>query len=490
MVLRAQPGAAGVGAARPRRTARVVGTVAISFHADVAGGEERRSAWPSHLATDPGYRGRGIFARARSARTRSAGASGGRRLLLVVPNAASAPILLGRLGWTRAAAAARPRAAAPAGPAGAASTAEPRRAARAGDRVLRDAPGSTGASPTRRARYAVLERDGYAVVGAARAGRRRRGGRAATCSRDARARPPRDRVRDRRCRRRGSAGGTCARASCRRRSTFTAARQVARRRAAAGAAALRARRPRLPVSRARLRHAAGRPGASRARRRRCRRSARSRAASTRSSCSPTARSPARCRRTAASALFGAGSQARRAARASRPRSTRELAPRPLAVVAHMTPALRGARGAARAPAAACRCCSGSRTGSVRGRCMLAERALDGRAHGRPPLVPARLAEGRPDRPRYRPRALPLRRAASPRERLRVLALGRTSPAKGYETIVRGGGARRRRPRAARPVAHRRGARRARAARGARGARRGAAAATPRSRRCLSARTCS
>ena len=72
----------------------------------------------------------------------------------------------------------------------------------------------------------------------------------------------------------------------------------------------------------------------------------------------------------------------------------------------------------------------------RSRTLVARRAaLDRRADRRAPLVPARLRQGRPDRARDRHRRLRLRRARA-RPRLRAVALGRTSPAKGLETIAR------------------------------------------------------
>jgi GNAT superfamily N-acetyltransferase len=73
---------------------RVAGTVAISFQPlgdGVAG-------FAIQLATDPAYRGRGIFSALQAEnedRARAAGVS----LLLTVPTAASARVLAGRLGW-------------------------------------------------------------------------------------------------------------------------------------------------------------------------------------------------------------------------------------------------------------------------------------------------------------------------------------------------------------------------------------------------------
>ena len=73
---------------------RVVGSAAISFQpfrGDLVG-------WAVHLATDPAYRGRGIFSELETAneqRARAAGVS----LLLTVPTPDSARILTGKLGW-------------------------------------------------------------------------------------------------------------------------------------------------------------------------------------------------------------------------------------------------------------------------------------------------------------------------------------------------------------------------------------------------------
>jgi GNAT superfamily N-acetyltransferase len=72
----------------------VVGSAALSFqplNGVVVG-------FAVHLATDPAYRGRGIFSELQSeneSRARAAGVT----LLLTVPTAESARILTGRLGW-------------------------------------------------------------------------------------------------------------------------------------------------------------------------------------------------------------------------------------------------------------------------------------------------------------------------------------------------------------------------------------------------------
>ncbi len=77
---------------------RVVGLVAISFVRLALDGAELEVGMPIHLATDPAARGRGIFSELQTAneeRARQLGIG----LLLIVPNAASAGILTGRLGW-------------------------------------------------------------------------------------------------------------------------------------------------------------------------------------------------------------------------------------------------------------------------------------------------------------------------------------------------------------------------------------------------------
>jgi GNAT superfamily N-acetyltransferase len=77
----------------------VAGAVAISFLRMSVGGEEVKAGMPVHLATDPAYRGRGIFSlleAANEGRAREAGA----QLLFVTPTPASASVLRGPLGWT------------------------------------------------------------------------------------------------------------------------------------------------------------------------------------------------------------------------------------------------------------------------------------------------------------------------------------------------------------------------------------------------------
>jgi predicted N-acetyltransferase YhbS len=152
----------------------VVGAVAISFMRMSVGGEEVQAGMPVHLATDPDYRGRGIFAELEEANEERARAAGA-ELLFVTPTPPSASVLRGRLGWTplpslrvwarlrllhrrlraRRVAAFEPRAA----------------SADSHDRVLRDADWLNWRFAGGPRRYGLMEGDGYAVVG-----RRRRFG--------------------------------------------------------------------------------------------------------------------------------------------------------------------------------------------------------------------------------------------------------------------------------------------------------------------------
>jgi predicted N-acetyltransferase YhbS len=78
---------------------RVVGAVTMSLVTLQLRGEAVPAGIATRLATDPQSRGKGVFARLQresEARAEAAGA----RLLLVVPNAASKPIFLGKLGWS------------------------------------------------------------------------------------------------------------------------------------------------------------------------------------------------------------------------------------------------------------------------------------------------------------------------------------------------------------------------------------------------------
>lgn len=150
---------------------RVVGTVAASFQRMSIGGDEIEVAAAVRLATDPGHRGRGIFARLQAAneeRVRELGVP----LMLTVPTAASASVLLGRLGWTRLPALrvwarlkvlpARSRARGVARFSPAATMGHLRGS---GDRVLRGAAWLNWRFAEAPRPYTLLEGDGYAAVG-------------------------------------------------------------------------------------------------------------------------------------------------------------------------------------------------------------------------------------------------------------------------------------------------------------------------------------
>jgi GNAT superfamily N-acetyltransferase len=78
---------------------KVVATVAISFQRMSIAGEEVEVGMPLRVATDRDYQGRGIFARLQAANEERV-AGMGVRLLLTVPNEASAPVFLKKLGWS------------------------------------------------------------------------------------------------------------------------------------------------------------------------------------------------------------------------------------------------------------------------------------------------------------------------------------------------------------------------------------------------------
>lgn len=77
---------------------RAVATVAIAFLRFALGGETLEVGMPLRVATDPAYRGQGIFGRLQAENEERVAALGV-RLLLTVPNAASRPVFVGRLGW-------------------------------------------------------------------------------------------------------------------------------------------------------------------------------------------------------------------------------------------------------------------------------------------------------------------------------------------------------------------------------------------------------
>ena len=129
--------------------------MAMSFVRMSIGGEELEVGMPVRLATDPDFQGRGIFRELESANEERA-RDLGIRLLLIVPNAASARILVGALGWPKLPSvralvtAARPPPAVDRGEGRPLRRLAARAARRGGPRPPRRARGSTGASPTRR----------------------------------------------------------------------------------------------------------------------------------------------------------------------------------------------------------------------------------------------------------------------------------------------------------------------------------------------------
>jgi len=79
---------------------KTAGSVAMSFLRMSIGGEEMEVGMPVRLATDPDFRGRGVFSELEAANEERARELG-IRLLLIVPNAASARILTGQLEWRK-----------------------------------------------------------------------------------------------------------------------------------------------------------------------------------------------------------------------------------------------------------------------------------------------------------------------------------------------------------------------------------------------------
>ena len=77
----------------------VVGVAAMSFFRTLLDGAEARLAIPVNVATDPRYRGRGVFSALERANEEAA-AEAGSPLTVTFPNAASYPIFVSRLGWT------------------------------------------------------------------------------------------------------------------------------------------------------------------------------------------------------------------------------------------------------------------------------------------------------------------------------------------------------------------------------------------------------
>jgi len=76
----------------------VVGVAAMSFFRTALDGVETRLAIPVNVATDPRYRGQGVFSTLERENEAAAAASGS-PLTVTFPNGASYPIFMSRLGW-------------------------------------------------------------------------------------------------------------------------------------------------------------------------------------------------------------------------------------------------------------------------------------------------------------------------------------------------------------------------------------------------------
>ncbi|MDH4103682.1 MAG: GNAT family N-acetyltransferase [Thermoleophilia bacterium] len=76
----------------------VVGVAAMSFFRTALNGVETRLAIPVNVATDPRYRGQGVFSTLERENEAAAAASGS-PLTVTFPNGASYPIFMSRLGW-------------------------------------------------------------------------------------------------------------------------------------------------------------------------------------------------------------------------------------------------------------------------------------------------------------------------------------------------------------------------------------------------------
>jgi len=76
----------------------VVGVAAMSFFRTSLNGVETRLAIPVNVATDPRYRGQGVFSTLERENEAAAAASGS-PLTVTFPNGASYPIFMSRLGW-------------------------------------------------------------------------------------------------------------------------------------------------------------------------------------------------------------------------------------------------------------------------------------------------------------------------------------------------------------------------------------------------------
>jgi GNAT superfamily N-acetyltransferase len=147
---------------------KTVGTTALSFVQMSIGGQKTEVGMAVRLATDPDFRGRGIFAGLISAHEERARALG-IRLLLSVTNKASTPILVDRLGWRRLAPVrVWARSKLRREPVWAAKVArfdvEPRLLGE-GDRVLRDAAWLNWRFADGPGSYTRLVEEGYAIAG-------------------------------------------------------------------------------------------------------------------------------------------------------------------------------------------------------------------------------------------------------------------------------------------------------------------------------------
>ena len=351
----------------------VVGVAAMSFFRTALDGVETRLAIPVNVATDPRYRGQGVFSTLERENEAAAAATGS-PLTVTFPNGASYPIFMSRLGWVdlprlrlwarplRAGAVVRYALGRP-GERGGLRAPEPtrahdprprdaaRRALRRGDRRARASRGGRlrePLRPRRRVLQLALPRLAARLPLLRRVPRTARcaaspssGTRSSTASRPAfspissRRRTARRRVRALFSRAvdevKGGADalvllpppsrGAPARARSRRasrRRTRSCASSASRSTKAHRSTSARTRGTSPSATstssdarQARLHHAAGRPAAPGARRDRAEDRARSRSSSTRSSCSPTALSRASCRRTAACATFRARRKAGR-----------------------------------------------------------------------------------------------------------------------------------------------------------------------------------
>jgi GNAT superfamily N-acetyltransferase len=76
----------------------VVGVAAMSFFRTVLDGSVRKLAIPVNVATDPRYRGQGVFSTLER-ENEAAAAEAGSPLTVTFPNGASHPIFVTRLGW-------------------------------------------------------------------------------------------------------------------------------------------------------------------------------------------------------------------------------------------------------------------------------------------------------------------------------------------------------------------------------------------------------